>query len=72
MEGEDPCANREPLSQTSRAPAGRASACISPFAHVNRVRTSDGRIGTVVGVLNFGEAYQIAIDGIYEIWPPMI
>ncbi|MGH1574786.1 hypothetical protein ACRAWG_34285 [Methylobacterium sp. P31] len=33
------------------------------------VRTPDGRIGTVVGVLNFGEAYQIAIGGAHEIWP---
>lgn len=62
---------REPRASIADEPSAgraRASACIAPFAHVDRVRTSDGRIGTVVGVLNFGEAYQIAIDGIHEIW----
>lgn len=32
------------------------------------VRRPDGRAGTVVGVIAFGEAYQIAISGTPEIW----
>lgn len=40
----------------------------SPFARVDKVQLPDGRTGTVVGVWNFGEAYQIDIGGTHEIW----
>jgi hypothetical protein len=40
----------------------------SPFANVDKVRLPDSRTGTVVGVWNFGEAYQIDVGGTHEIW----
>jgi hypothetical protein len=40
----------------------------SPFASIDKVQLPDSRTGTVVGVWNFGEAYQIDVGGTLEIW----
>ena len=41
---------------------------LSPFAHLDRVRLPDGRVGAVVGVWNLGEAYDVHVGEVHETW----
>jgi hypothetical protein len=41
---------------------------LSPFKELDLVRLPDGRVGSVVGVWNLGEAYEVNVDNIRETW----
>ena len=41
---------------------------LSPFAMLDLVRLPDGRVGAVVGVWNLGEAYEVDVGNVREIW----
>ncbi|GJD57477.1 hypothetical protein [Methylobacterium dankookense] len=41
---------------------------LSPFALLDLVRLPDGRVGSVVGVWNQGEAYEVDVGNVCETW----